>query len=377
MTDHRVLLSRRTAMAGVASAAATGLLPRLGCAAAPTASAAETLGAIAAAKGVTLGASFALHETAKPYGAQYARLYAREVRGITSELELKMSALRPAEHILSFDPADGVFAFAAEHGLAVRGHTLIWNDDVPPWIKALSPKEAGYLMDAHIETVLERYRGRAAAWDVVNEPIAPWDHRPDNLRAGPFLAAYGPDYIARSFKRARQFEPSAKLVLNEAFTETADERGETYRRTLLSVLVRLKDQAAPVDAVGLQCHLTSKRPYDFPRFAAFLDEIAGLGFDIHLTELDVEDSAFPRPVPQRDAKVAALYRAFLTAVLPNTAIKSVTLWQLADHTSWLSYRHAAQGNRSPAPRPLPFDSAFDRKPAWSAIADALKAMPPR
>ncbi len=378
MTSGTTLFTRRAAIAALASSAAVATAPKSVLAAGLGTGRTDSLGAIAAEKGVVFGASFAVHETAKPQGARYAQLYAREVRSITSELELKMSSLRPAEHILSFDAADGLFDFAATHALAVRGHTLVWNDDVPPWIKALSTKEAGYLMDAHIEAVLERYRGRAAVWDVVNEPIAPWDNRPDNLRAGPFLAAYGIDYIARSFERARRFEPNAKLVLNEAFTETADERGETYRRTLLSILKRLKDQAAPVDAVGLQCHLSSRHPYDFPRFAAFLHEIAALGFEIHLTELDVDDSAFPRLASARDARVAALYRDFLTAALSNTAVTSVTTWQLADHTSWMHYRAvSANADATTAPRPLPFDADFNRKPAWMAIANAFRAMPPR
>ncbi|MEQ1713054.1 MAG: endo-1,4-beta-xylanase [Hyphomicrobium sp.] len=339
---------------------------------------AESLGGLAAEKGLLFGASFAVHEAEKPDGARYSGLYAREVRSITSELELKLSSLRPTAAEISFEPADRLFDFAARTGLAVRGHTLVWNDDVPAWIRSLSPKEAGYLMDAHIETVLTRYRGRAIAWDVVNEPIAPWDHRPDHLRAGPFLAAYGEDYIARSFLRARRADPGAKLVLNEAFTETADERGDIFRRSLLALLRRLKDKATPIDAVGLQCHLSSRKAYDFPRFAAFVAEVAELGVDIHLTELDVDDSILPPAIPARDAAVAAIYRDFLGAVLPVTAIKSLTLWQLADHTSWLHYADAAkQSAGSATPRPLPFDAGFARKPAWTAIAAALKAMPPR
>lgn len=375
MTIRHPAPSRRAVVAGALSAAATAGLSRTAPAAPrPTA----TLGSLAADKGLVLGASFAIHETEAPYGARYAGLYAREVRSITSELELKLSGLRPTPAVSDYGPADRLFDFARRHGLAVRGHTLIWNDDVPAWIKTLSPREAGYLMDAHIETVLERYRGRASAWDVVNEPIAPWDKQPGNLRAGPFLSAYGEDYIAKSFRRARAAEPAAKLVLNEAFTETADERGATFRTSLLALLRRLRNEAAPIDAIGLQCHLSSRYVYDFPRFAAFVEEIAALGYDIHVTELDVDDAAFPQAADQRDARVAALYRDFLASVLPIKAVTSLTLWQLADHTSWLHYKDVEKSpGATRRPRPLPFDESFNRKPAWSAIADALRAMPPR
>jgi endo-1,4-beta-xylanase len=367
---------RRSVLCGALSFAAA--LP-LGIPASSAASpSGDTLASLAAAKGLHLGGSFAVHETDAPHGAAYAALYAREVQGLTSELELKLSVIRAAADTEDFWPADRLFAFAESRGMGVRGHTLVWNDDVPAWIKALSAREAGALMDRHIERVLQRYRGRAWAWDVVNEPIAPWDKRPGNLRDGPFLAAFGESYIARSFAIARRLEPTARLVLNEAFTETADARGATYRDSLLALVRRLKDQGAPIDAIGLQCHLSSRYRYDFPRFAAFVADLASLGLDIHLTELDVDDSAFPRPTKARDARVAALYRDFLAAVLPIRAVTSLTLWQLADHTSWLGYRDAEQRPAAAdRPRPLPFDHRFERKPAWTAIADALRAMPPR
>ncbi len=371
-------LSRRAALTGAASVVATAATLPCQLQAREPLRAADTLGSLGAAKGLLVGASFAMHETEKPYGARYRELYLREMRSLTTELELKMPTVRPSRDIIEFAPADQSFDFASKHGLPVRGHTLVWNDNVPQWIKSLSTLDAGYHMDAHIETVLERFRGRAYAWDVVNEPIAPWDRLPGNLRAGPYLAAYGEDYIARSFRLARHFDPAAKLVLNEAFTETADDLGQAFRASFLNLVRRLKDRGAPIDAIGLQCHLKSGKPYDFPRFCAFVEQLAVLDFDIHITELDVDDSAYPRDLTARDLRVAALYRDFLTAVLPIPAVKVLTFWQLADHTSWLYYSDVEKRpSAERRPRPLPFDQNFIRKPAWSAIADALRAMPPR
>jgi len=371
-------LSRRAALTGAASIVATAATLPCQLQAREPGSAANTLGSLGAAKGLLVGASFAMHETERPYGARYRELYIREMRSLTTELELKMPTVRPSRDIIEFEPADQFFDFAGKHGLPVRGHTLVWNDNVPQWIKSLNTLDAGYHMDAHIETVLERFRGRAFAWDVVNEPIAPWDRLPGNLRAGPYLAAYGEDYIARSFRLARQFDPAAKLVLNEAFTETADDLGQAFRASFLNLVRRLKDQGAPIDAIGLQCHLKSGKPYDFPRFCAFVEQLAALDFDIHITELDVDDSAYPRNLSARDLRVAALYRDFLTAVLAIPAVKVLTFWQLADHTSWLYYGDTEKRPRAVSrPRPLPFDQHFSRKPAWFAIADSLSAMPPR
>lgn len=336
-----------------------------------------SLAVLAARKGLLLGAAFAVHELDKPHGAAYAQAYAREVAGLTSELSFKMSVLRPDAGTINLGPADRLVAHAGQQGMKLRAHTLIWNDDLPEWIHRLSKGEVEHLLNAHLLTMMERYRGQVWAWDVVNEPIGPWDRLPGNLRKGPFLWALGEDYIGRAFRTARRHDKTGLLVLNEAQTETADENGQVFRDSLLALLRRLKAEDTPIDAIGLQSHLRSDRPYDMARFVGFLDEIAALGYQIHITECDVNDSAFSGSIGERDAAVADLYRRFLTPVLAHPAVKALSFWQLADHTSWLSYAAQQQNGRGMMPRPLLLDSNFDRKPAWHAVAGVLTEMPPR
>ena len=368
-------VSRRAVNAGLASALAAVAVPAITVRAQDTSSG---LGTLAAEKGLLFGASFAVHELDRPAGARYAEIYERDARILTSELEFKMSALRPAADVLRFDAADRLVDFALHREMKVRGHTLIWNDDLPEWIKRLSGSEAEQLLETHIMTVLERYQGRVDIWDVVNEPIGPWDRNPGNLRGGPFYAAMGEGYIAAAFKRARRFAPAAKLVLNEAQTETADANGQAFRDSLLALLKRLKDQGAPIDAVGIQSHLKTSARYDFPAFAGYLGTIAELGYDIHITELDVNDTGAPGPISARDAAVAGLYESYLGDVLKLESVKVVQLWQLADPTSWMRDPATAtrMGIRSKA-RPLLYDDAFKRKPSWDAVQRALKAAPVR
>ena len=289
-----------------------------------------------------------------------------------------MSGLRPSAGKLDFADSDRLVDFAIKNHMKVRAHTLIWNDDLPDWIKRLPPDGASQLLDMHITTLMERYKDRVAIWDVVNEPIGPWDKNPGNLRGGPYYAALGEGYIAHAFRRAREVAPAATLVLNEAQTETNDTNGKTFRDSLLALLKRLKDQGAPIDAIGIQSHLKTAARYDFEAFAAYLAEIASLGFDLHITELDVNDSGTNGPVSKRDAVVADLYERFLSAVLKLPAVKVVQLWQLSDRTTWM--RDAATAARMHVraqPRPLIYDDAFHKKPAWNAVARAFEAAPVR
>jgi endo-1,4-beta-xylanase len=94
--------------------------------------------------------------------------------------------------------------------------------------------------------------------------------------------------------------------------------------------------------------------------------------------MDVNDAGLDGTITERDAKVAALYTAYLTAVLKLPAVKVVELWQLSDGTSWMK-DFVSNGDldvRKDA-RPLPYDADFRKKPAWDAIARALSDAPPR
>lgn len=343
-----------------------------------SATAAPSLRQLAAAKGILFGASLAVHELDRPHGARYGELYKRDAGLITSELEFKMSSLRPAADRLDFLPADRLVDFALHNQMSVRGHTLIWNDDLPAWIMRLGPGEVEHLLESHIMSVLERYRDKVAYWDVVNEPIAPWDKKPDNLRDGPYYSALGEGYIARAFKLAREFAPTAKLVLNEAQTETDDATGEVFRTSLYALAKKHKEQGVPIDAIGLQAHLKTAAPYDFNKFADFVRSLAGLGFDIHITELDVNDTGAGGPISARDATVADLYERFLGAVLQVPAVKVIQTWQIADGTSWMRdpVTSSRMGIRAKA-RPLLYDEVFRKKPSWEAVARAFAAAPVR
>ncbi len=77
----------------------------------------------------------------------------------------------------------------------------------------------------------------------------------------------------------------------------------------------------------------------------------------------------PAAIPERDRAVAAVYTAFLAAVLPEPRLKLITSWGLSDRTTWLnSFFPRADG----LPQwPLPFDANNQAKPATTATLKAL------
>ncbi len=368
--------TRRAVIGGMAASSLSMHLRDPAFAAEPTE---RSLGEIAADRGLLFGASFATHELDKPTARAYAEMYTADARIITSELEFKLSVLSAKPGSPDFAAADRLMHFAEKYGLRVRGHTLIWNDDLPDWIKTASNGAVARFLDEHIVAVMTRYKGRVRSWDVVNEPIAPWESSQDKLRSGPFLRALGGSYIARSFQVARAVDPSARLVLNEQSTDRWDDYGTSFRQNFANLVDRLLDAGTPIDAIGLQCHLMPSKPFDHDGYARYIERFTRAGLEVHITELDVDDGGFPDAIAERDRAVGDHYRSFLSTILANTGITELIAWQLGDRHSGAYYQalERAGGTSGRMPRPLLYDTAYQRKPAWHAVSDALTTMPPR
>lgn len=309
----------------------------------------------------------------------YAALIASQCWIGSIENSLKFDWLRPHGPEAEWDAADRLVAFAHEHRLFTRGTALIWNDWPPDWLKSLSSDECAAMMDRHIEETINRYGDLVDSWDVVNEPFFPPHGADGGYRTGPWFAAMGPDYITRAYKRAAAANPRTQLVLNEAFCEQFDELGNSIRPLLLNEVRRIQDAGVKLHAVGFEAHLKPHLPSDDAAFAAYLEEIAALGVDIMITELDVDDSHMPDDVAVRDDMVAARVRSFLNAVLQVKSVNGVICWHLSDKYSWYQGDWYADmvaeagGDRARPVRSHLFDKDLKPKPAAFAVADALSA----
>lgn len=360
-------LTRRAMLAGLAAGAALA-----DAAAAP---AALPLWAAAQRKGMTFGASTSWEVVRDP---GYAELHTAQSRLLVTDKAMKFDYLRPREDVFAFEEADALLAFARENGMLFRGHTLFWNDFPPPWLKGKSAAELERIFELHIEIVGARYAGAMHSWDVVNEPFWPGSGAPGGFRRGPWFDAMGESYITRAFRRLAAIDRTAKLVLNEAFTEQDDALGRGVRERMIPLIDRLLDQGVKLDAIGLQAHIKPGIAFAIDPFLRFLDDIAARKLRIYLTEFDIDDQHFPREIALRDAKVAEWTTRFLVPALHNPAIECLITWHLADKYTW--YREpvvAASRVRDFPARPLPFDDGFQEKPMARAIRAALLDAPAR
>ncbi|MET8369968.1 non-reducing end alpha-L-arabinofuranosidase family hydrolase [Micromonospora profundi] len=303
--------------------------------------AASTLGAAAAQSGRYFGTAIAAGRLGD---STYSTIAAREFNMITAENEMKPDATQPQRGQFNFNSGDQIYNWATQRGLKVRGHTLAWHAQQPPWMQSLSGSTLRQAMIDHINGVMGHYRGKLAAWDVVNEAF-----NEDGSRRSSNLQGTGNDWIEVAFRTARAADPSVKLCYNDYNIENW-----SYGKTqgVYRMIQDFKSRGVPIDCVGLQTHFTggSSLPSNFQ---TTLSSFAALGVDVALTEVDVTNASTTQ------------YAGLTQACLNVPRCIGITVWGVRDSDSWRS-------NESP----LLFDGGGNKKAAYNSVLNALNAATP-
>jgi len=307
-----------------------------------------------------------------------AFLLTKHFNSMTSENDMKWDATENTEGVFTFANADAQVSFAKANNMLVRGHTLVWHQQTPPWVfndasgNPMTPTAENRAlliqrMQNHIRAVVTHFGTDVGTWDVVNEAID--QSQSDGYRRSPWFNIIGPDYIDIAFQTAREVAPTAKLYYND-FSTT-----DTTKLAFIAALVSgMKARGVPIDGVGHQMH----NNVDFPSGAAVtnaINTIDALGVENSITEMDVSiySGSFNTSVPDytnippnRFLLQGYRYLTFFQAFKQlQGKIKSVTLWGKADNQTWLTSSGRVDG-------PLLFDISFKKKLAYWAVVDPLQ-----
>jgi endo-1,4-beta-xylanase len=341
-----------------------------------------SLDALAQAKGLRFGCAISTRDVADP---RYRDIVRAECGVLVAENEHKWPFVHPAPSTFTYERGDQLVEFGEANGLLFRGHNLIWHHPnwLPRWVTnydfGADPRaEAEGLLRGHIGEVCRHYGTRIGSWDVVNETI---DAVSGAMRETVFTRRLGPQVIDIAFRAAREAAPHAQLVYNDYMSWEA--HSAAHRAGVLRFLEGLLARGVPVDALGVQGHIGTENSDSSTGFATqqeqewrrFMDEIAGMGLAILVTEFDVHDKGLPADIAARDRAVADHARAYLDLMLSYTQVKQVLTWGIVDHRSWLQDRWRRPDRR--AKRPLPYDENYRPKLLRDAIAQAFRAAPSR
>lgn len=331
----------------------------------PIPPATSTLRQAAAVRKINIGAAAA---SAYLTDADYATILRTEFSQLQAENEMKFGVIHPRPDAdpnpYDFRGADALVSFAQSHNMVVRGHTLVWHNQVSSWVKEgnYSAPQLAKILHDHIDTVMRRYASKVYAWDVVNEAFNDdgtmrhtiWFDQPG------IIAGAGTQYIKQVFRWAHEADPSAKLFYNDYDAEEMNKKSDA----IYAMAKDFKKRGVPLDGIGFQAHVSLKfdDPAKLASFAANLERFAKLGLELHITELDVRltDSN-----PASLTAQAKLYGEVTTLCVQRPACKLVQTWGFTDKHSWIPGFYKGQGWA------LLWDDKYQKKPAYEAVHDAL------
>lgn len=322
-------------------------------------------------------------------GGAYEANIVREVNMVEPENDLKPPAIWTGPVQYNFANSDfllgapGQTGWAGTNKLKVRGHVLVYARDdgytIPGWLLAseisITPTQARTMLHDYITTLVGRYKGKIAIWDVINECIDDSPNgNPYNLRNSFWFRKLGPDFIVDAFKDAHAADPAAKLYINDYSIEG----GGTKADELLNLVTYARSQGAPVNGIGLQYHIglwASAQPGD--GHYQMVQRIANLGLKFMVTELDVAIPVVNYPQtdprfglvasnPQDLVNQAALYGSVMKMCVSSKNCEGAQTWGFSDRLSWIPTFEYGMGAA------LPFDGAYQPKAAAWQIEKVLQ-----
>jgi len=305
----------------------------------------------------------------------YKDLVLSQFNELTTENRMKPGNIHPREDIFCWTGTDKIVEFAQEHHLSVRGHGLVYEKVLPPWIyknedgSRATKERVMQRLETHIKTIVSRYKGKIQSYDVVNELFGHegWDTRE-------LTRLCGIGFVPQVYKWAHEADPDAILILNDNYHDIPEKR-----QYIFEWVKKWLDEGAPIHGIGFQDHLYIDTSLDaveetFKLFSSIPN------FKIYITELDINAYAFedfknryPDYMIDEVMELVAKKYAALFDIYRKYAdhIETVGFWNVCNQRTWLDEYYVAGRKHYP----LPFD--YDGAPteAFYRIIDLDKKLP--
>jgi endo-1,4-beta-xylanase len=222
---------------------------------------------------------------------------------------------------------DAAYNYAINNHLIFKDHNLVWGQQQPTWLTSsgLDSAHQANAVEQWIRMVGRRYP-KTDMVDVVNEPLV--GHNP-----APYAAALGGagstgwDWVIWAFQKARQYMPSAKLLLNDYGIINNNSATTSY----LQLINLLKDRGL-IDGIGVQGHRFELESADTNVVKSNLDRLAATGLPIYISEFDLgnlNNSGTPD-----DNQQLQLYQKVFPILWKHPGVKGITFWGYLEGLTW-------------------------------------------
>ncbi|HYZ55765.1 MAG TPA: endo-1,4-beta-xylanase [Streptosporangiaceae bacterium] len=225
------------------------------------------------------------------------------------------------------------------------------------------------LLEQHIFTEVERYRGRIWQWDVCNEFFT--DSNPSGINPNDFWVSHlGPGVIPQAFRWAHEADPHALLFYND-YNIAGEDGTNAKSDAVYAWLKQMLDQGVPINGVGDQGHLDTQYGFSGAQMTQDFQRYASLGLKVAITEADVRtfvDSPTTQVPTDHLAVFAQPYEfsQMLKACLAVPECISFTAWGFTDAESWIPAFFTGEGYA------LLYDVNLNPKPAYFDVQQDLR-----
>lgn len=296
-------------------------------------------------------------------------LICREFNSITAENDMKPQPTEPREGQFFWERADRVANFCRENGIRLRGHCLVWHNQIGEWIytdSAGNEATKELVLERirnHIRTVVNRYKDVVYCWDVVNEAITDNPKAENPFRQSRLYKICGDEFIREAFRAAREADPNTLLFYNDY-----NECDSMKSLRIYEMVKGMKEDGVPIDGIGMQGHYNIYSPKENEVERA-INMYKSIVDHIHVTELDVrinreqggqlqfsrEGFTISDEIKElQEKQYETLFRVFRKHA---DVIDCVTFWNLSDRDSWLGAQNY----------PLLFDVDYQPKCAYDIV----------
>jgi endo-1,4-beta-xylanase len=331
----------------------------------------DSLRALAAKIGLRIGTAIIPFDLNT---ASYAAIAAGQFSVVTPGNEMKWQVVEPTQGTFDWSGADRLVAFAEAHGQLVRGHTLLWHNQLPTWLTTgvsngtISNAQLTDLLHQHILTEVSRYKGKIWQWDVANEFFT--DANPSGINPNDFWVSHlGAGIIPQAFRWAHEADPHALLCYND-YNIAGEDGSNAKSDAVFAWLQQMLAQHVPISCVGDQGHLDTQFGFSGTRMTQDLQRYASLGLKVAITEADVRTFVNNATAQVPTDNLAQFAQPFefgqmMKACLAVRQCISFTVWGFGDADSWVPGFFTGEGYATI------YDVNLNPKPAYTELQQDL------
>jgi endo-1,4-beta-xylanase len=249
---------------------------------------------------------------------------------VTPENAGKWGSVEATRDVMNWTQLDNAYNTAKNNNLPFRHHTLVWGQQQPTWLSALTAQEQKEEVEEWIKAFAERYPDTDFI-DVVNEPL----HAvPAYFEAIGGAGLTGWDWVVWTFEKARHYCPNAKLFLNDY--NIINNTGATTSYLQIVNLLKSKNL---IDGIGEQGHFMESTP--IATLKSNLDKLAETNLPIHISEFDIHLSD--------DTQQKNKYEELFPVLWMHPGVYGITLWGYKQGQIWRENAYLIRANRTDRP----------------------------